>query len=398
MNERLRYTIESSPVINTHCHHLPGPQQKDTSLDTLLRWSYNSWCMIPWDDTPASRHELCRQLQGNTYFYWFEKALQELCGLSSPLDEHSWDDYDRRVRELSADDGFHWRVMRETCRYRHVLWDPYWAPNTKNEYPGFYTPVYRVDMFLFGYSLKAHDHDGNHPLHACGWEKMPDTYDGYLALIEKEIAAAVSRGCVALKIAAAYDRSLDFRDVSPERAGRLWNKDAATPEEIRDFQDGTFHYICRLAEKYRLPVQCHTGLGALEGSRAMELLHTIRAHPRVPFVLFHGSYPWMQDVLALLHCCPNVYADLCWLPLISTSACRRFLREYIEVCSMDRITWGCDTWNSFDSLGALRAAQKAVGGVLDECIIEGLLSENAACAYAEHIFYRNAESIYRLRS
>lgn len=388
--------LESQPIINTHCHHLPSEKQLRTSLDYLLKYSYNSWCMISWDQTKESRDEFCRKMQGNSYFYWMEKALQQICGRKDPLNGDTWDLYDRQVRKLSEDTQFHMDIMKNECKYQYVLWDPYWDTNTENEFPGFYMPVYRIDMFLFGYALDAHDHDGNHPQRICHWSQWPKTYPEYLAKIEEEVAAAKQRGCFALKNATAYDRTLCYQEVPMSQAEVAWNRSDPSLEEIRAFQDHVFHHICNLAEKYDLPIQCHTGLGALNGSNALQLRSTIKAHPKVKFILFHGSYPWMGDVLALLQSQPNVFADLCWLPLISISACKRFLREYIETCSMDRITWGSDTWNSFESYGAVLAVREVLSTVLAECVSDGILSGQTAQQYAKHILHLNAKEIYGL--
>lgn len=386
------------PIINTHCHHLPATEQIHQSLDSILCSSYNSWCMLSWGETSDAREEFCRQMQGNTYFYWFEKSLQMLCNIPEPLNGSTWPLYDAAVQALSSSPSFHLDVLQNKCRYQYVLWDPYWNTNTENEYPGFYTPVYRIDMFFFGYCFEAHDHDGNHPQKICQWTQWPKTLGEYLDKIEGEIAAAKNRGCVALKNATAYDRTLCYQAVSLQEAEKAWGNSNASLQEVRAFQDYVFHHICYLAEKYQLPIQIHTGLGALDGSNALQLRSVIKRFPHVKFVLFHGSYPWMGDVLALAQCFPNICLDLCWLPIISTSACKRFLREYIETCSMDRITWGCDTWNSFESFGAVLAAKEVLSSVLADCVTEGLLPIQSAEQYAQHILHTNANTIYRLET
>ena len=60
----------------------------------------------------------------------------------------------------------------------------------------------------------------------------------------------------------------------------------------------------------------------------------------VKFLYDHSYCNWMDDLLGLLHSYSNVYADLCWLPLISTSAAKRFLREALEIGGSNRILWG----------------------------------------------------------
>lgn len=91
---------------------------------------------------------------------------------------------------------------------------------------------------------------------------------------------------------------------------------------------------------------------------------------------------------------PNVYADLCWLPLISTSAAKRFLREALEIGGSNRILWGCDTWTSEESYGAVLAFRRVVSEVLSEMCQEGYLSCEEACYTAGQIWRGNALKLF----
>lgn len=102
----------------------------------------------------------------------------------------------------------------------------------------------------------------------------------------------------------------------------------------------------------------------------------------------------LDDLLGLLHNYPNVYADLCWLPLISTSAAKRFLREALEVGGNNRILWGCDTWTSEESYGAVLAFRRVVAEVLSEMCQEGYLSCEEACYTAGQIWRGNALKLF----
>lgn len=102
----------------------------------------------------------------------------------------------------------------------------------------------------------------------------------------------------------------------------------------------------------------------------------------------------MDDLLGLLHSSSNVYADLCWLPLISTSAAKRFLREALEIGGSNRILWGCDTWTSEESYGAVLAFRRVVSEVLSEMCQEGYLSCEEACYTAGQIWRGNALKLF----
>ena len=169
----------------------------------------------------------------------------------------------------------------------------------------------------------------------------------------------------------------------------------ATPEEIKAFQDYIFDQICKYAAERDVPVQCHTGLARLNKSNAMWLKPIIDQNPDTRFVIFHGSYPWMDDVLALVHNYPNVYPDLCWMPILSPSATERFQEELLELGNASKICWGCDTWMAEDSFGALLAARHVFAKLLSRKVEEGFMNEEEAKALISDILYNNAKKIYK---
>lgn len=114
----------------------------------------------------------------------------------------------------------------------------------------------------------------------------------------------------------------------------------------------------------------------------------------VKFLYNHSYCNWMDDLLGLLHSYSNVYADLCWLLLISTSAAKRFLREALEIGGSNRILWGCDTWTSEESYGAVLAFRRVVSEVLSEMCQEGYLSCEEACYTAGQIWRGNALKLF----
>ena len=168
----------------------------------------------------------------------------------------------------------------------------------------------------------------------------------------------------------------------------------ADAEEIKAFQDYIFFEICRIAADRNVPLQCHTGLGKLEKSNAMQMQEVIAGNPDTKFVLFHGSYPWIQDVCGLIHNYPNVYADICWLPIISGNACETLLKELIEVGTTNRVMWGCDTWTSEESYGAMLAGKNVLAEVFSQYVDKGYLSQFDAQEYIDCILYKNAEKLF----
>ena len=72
--------------------------------------------------------------------------------------------------------------------------------------------------------------------------ELPDNLQDYVEWVKKWILRKKSEGCVALKIALAYERSIHFEKVTPEQAERIFilKEEDITPDDISAFQDYLF--------------------------------------------------------------------------------------------------------------------------------------------------------------
>lgn len=174
-------------------------------------------------------------------------------------------------------------------------------------------------------------------------------------------------------------------------------KDTLSAEEVKAFQDYIFDQICKIAAEMELPIQCHIGLGEINKTNGMQMRDVIQNNKETKFVLFHGGYPWLEDIYGLTHYFRNVYPDLCWLPLISTSAAERMLEELMEISTADKICWGCDTWTSQESFGALLAFRHVLAKVLTKKIAEDYLSISSAKEFIDLVLYSNAKKLYKIK-
>jgi len=384
-------------TVSTHSHHLPDSAFRDFSLDILLKRSYVDWCGVGFDATQAGRRTYLDKVRHKSYFIWLQKSIMALYGIDKPLSADTWEETSRRISAAHRDKAFHLRVLKENCRYARVILDTYWEPGDDNGHPELFSPAFRVDPLFYAYSLSAKDHDGNNPSAMYGLP--PDNLDDFLLWVRQLVIKKKRQGCVAIKAALAYDRGLAFHVVPKAKAAKAFTPgaDAVTKEDIVNFQDYLFHYICALSAEFSLPLQCHTGLGQLTQTGALALKESIEANPQTKFVLFHCSYPWTQDISALLHNYPNVYPDLCWLPILSPTAAVKTLHELLEVGTADKVCWGCDTWTSEESYGALLAFRRVLVKTLEEKVSDGYFSMADARQVIDNIMENNAMGLYGLR-
>ena len=377
-NELYCYAAEI-PVISTHSHHNYHQAFEDFSLEALMRTTYPGFRGQRFDEESWAQYFERSACCSDSF--WLHRALGDLYLDGAALNLSNYKLADLRLREAYAQDPwFHEKIITEICRIETLILDEHRDPGSDHALP-FVRPALRVDWALAADSRAEALLGG-----------MPSTLDGYLDAVDRFILGRIARyGVVALKLASAYERPLDFAAVSREDACTAYAGDRG-----RALGDYVMQHICRLAARENLPVQIHTGLGQLDRTRAMNLLPLIRRNPDVRFALLHCSFPWAEDALALAYTCPNVYLDLAWIFTLSDSMARRFLREALDFVPLDRFTWGCDTWTAEEGLGALMAVREGLAAEFAARIGEGRMDLPSAYRAIEMILCDNARNLYNL--
>lgn len=252
--------ISDHKIRNTHSHHLPEQAMVDFDLDKLINNTYLQWQQVTPGTTAESRNAYLEKTRYKSYFVWLQKAIGELYGISEPITAQNWDQISDQIRKAHQNPDFYMDVLKNKCKYQKVIVDTYWNPGSDNGRPELFTPAFRLDLFFLGYKKGLRNHDGVSLEENFG--ELPDNLQDYVEWVRKWIIQKKSEGCVALKIAMAYERSLHFEKVTREQAERVFRlkESDITQEDIRCFQDYLFWKICEIAAEVSLPLQCHTGM------------------------------------------------------------------------------------------------------------------------------------------
>lgn len=383
------------PVINTHCHHYNDEEFVGFTLKKLINESYVAWVNPIPDDVEVPSQEWFDRMLCNNVFYWLERGIQQQYDTKLKLTRENFTTLSSMMEKAYRNPDFHLELMNRNG-YRRILFDCYWNPGSDNGHPEIITPVFRVNMFFYGYSQESACHNGFNPIKRFGMEE-PEDIDDYCQKVFEVLKTARKNGSVALKSALPYDRGLNLVDWEKSDANHAFlrcMKGTGELQDIEKFQGYMLARLCEMAAQLDLPFQMHTGLGKLVHSNAMWLQPFIESHPETKFVLLHGSYPWTDDMLALCHHYRNVYPDICWMPVLSTAFAERFLDDLLETSRADGICWGCDTWTSEESCGALLAARHVFAGLLSKKVVAGRIDLNDAMKVVRMIFFDNANRLY----
>jgi predicted TIM-barrel fold metal-dependent hydrolase len=232
---------------------------------------------------------------------------------------------------------------------------------------------------------------------------------GYEEAMFELIKQAKSQGVIALKDQSAYRRVIDYDLPTRSDAERIFNKMLINPRnqlawyEAKPLDDYLFHQFMRFAGELRLPVQIHTGHMAIIRNRvdkanAAHLASVIELHPEVQFDLFHGNWPYMDDLLFLGKNYPNVTLNLCWLHMIDPLYAQELLKRAVMTVPHSKIFgFGGDYLHLPEFAAAhLTLAREVISAALAELVECGWLGEGEAVRVAADWLYNNPNCFYHL--
>ena len=398
--EDIRAEVDLLEIISTHEHNLVPEPGVPVTLEYIFQHSYVDWCGVSPGETRERREAFLHKIGANSYYRWLLFALQNLYGFEGELTPENWDEVSSRITRAHEDPGWYFEIMAEHGRIRRAILDAYWDPGSDNHHPEYYSPTFRVNPFVMSYGPRVRDHNGNNAFDIFSKHNMEvKDFGDYLGALEALLNLRKSMGCVALKSALAYDRSLDFDEVPRGVAKDVFDEQGCgvSPAEAKAFGDYMFYFIAERAGELDLPLQCHVGLGRIGGSNPMNLVPVIEKYRKTKFVLFHGGYPWFHQIGGLLHNYENVYADLVWLPIISPTAAISALHEWIEVAqTSEKLSWGGDAWTPEEVYGGTLSIRHVISKVLAEKVAEGYFDRETALRLARQILSENAGRLYEI--
>lgn len=382
--EEFEEYLKGKKVFNSHSHHMVDSEYKDMSLSKVLETSYCTWmAAVPQNAEELENYIL--RFGTNSYFRWLFKAIEELYHI--PFKAENYDALNEAIAKAHQQENWHLQILTDYCHYEKIIIDHFPNPGYDLGHPELFQPTLRCNMFACCSNATDLDHNGNNPFTYLG--RVITDFDEYCQEIQKKIQQYKS-----IKLALAYDYGNDILCFDKERALKAFHNLNATATEKKDYYDYMSYLVCQMAGECGVVVQIHTGLGTLNRTAPIYLRKLIEACPEAIFDLFHGGFPWMDDLLALLHNYPNVVADTCWLPLISTESSRQFLRNILEVGDCHRILWGCDSFAAEESYGAWLAGLEMLSSVLADMTTEGVISKDYAFYIADRIWCENGKKFF----
>ena len=337
-----------------------------------------------------------QKIQNTGYAKGILAATSNLFNIDT-IDEHTYQPLSAALQE-SRKPGWYDHVLHEKAGIDFCIVDNGMMPMDN---PGFY-PTVRFHRFVYVADRTAL----NRLEYSTG--RSITCLDDLMDAMAMDMAQKKKSGMRAIKIMLAYRRSIFFDNVEKTEAERVFDRLFTHPnanlswEESKPMQDFMQHAVIRAASDLDLPIQVHTGMqtgsgNVIANSRPSLLTNLFMRYQRARFDIFHAGYPYHSELAVLTKNFPNVYANLCWLPIISPWMAERVLNEWLEVIPISKIfAFGGDYTIVEGALGHAIITRQVVANVLDEKITRGYFSEEQAMDYAARILSKNAREFYAI--
>jgi hypothetical protein len=413
---RLKQHLDSIPAIDTHDHlwpfdRLPGyvetEQGRGMNLASLWRNSYFTWIhrIRPWQDRmkfddwwKTAKHDF-DDARATSFYRYQLPAFADLYGVDfDRITDEQARELNRKIFENYKDQKWLYHVITERANIELMFNDPYWARFAfKNEYP-FAVGVLNVTTLVRGFHESEFKNPLDSPFDFARKQKLRlESLDDYLLVLDKLFQEARQSGCVCLKSTLAYQRTLQFEDVTKPRAAAIFGKPRSelTPADVKAFEDFIMWRLVELSAKHELPFQIHTGQARIQGSNPMLLVDLIEANPSTKFILFHGGFPWVGETgVILMRHSSHVWIDSVWLPTLSYSTAKRAFHEWLEIMPSTRIMWGADCNHAEGIYGATEWTRRCLAEVLAEKVARRELREEHARRIGKQIMRNNALALF----
>jgi hypothetical protein len=232
--------------------------------------------------------------------------------------------------------------------------------------------------------------------------------DDYLEGFENLLKKSIDFGIVCMKDQSAYNRPIDYKYPARAEAEAIFNLIISDPRhmcgtlEMTILGDWLFHHFMRMARKYDLPVQIHTGHMAgirndIAKTNAVHFIPVMELHSEVRFDLFHGNWPYMDEFLFIGKNYPNAYLDLCWVqcidPVYSIELMKRAL---VAVPHKKLMAFGGDCGCPETAIGYLVMARDNVACALSDMMDIGWIHMAEAKEIAADWFFNNPNEFFKL--
>jgi len=232
--------------------------------------------------------------------------------------------------------------------------------------------------------------------------------DDLVTAAQRHISQAHAEGAVALKVAHAYERTLQHDKVTSADAERLFNRifdhlgEGLSWAEAKPLQDYMLHKCVQATMENNMTIIFHTGLqnrgnNLIVNTNPTLLSNLLLEYKQARFDLYHAGYPYARECGVLAQYFPNVWVDLVWTHIVSASGTRQILRDWLDLIPANKIIgFGGDLRHVELVYGHLYEARRNIVQVLAERVERGDDTMDEAIRIAQFLLHDSPAEAFNL--
>jgi uncharacterized protein len=369
-------------IIDNHAHpFLPEKENKDAT-------SYWTTSLLP---------ENVQYIQNLLAFRKMTKCLGQLLGLDTKTDIKSV--WECRQKTYAKDPNRYIKALFENAKIENVFVDIGYPTKSISGYdvnptdfarlvPSKIKVIVRIEPIIM-------------ELAGSGLTYI-DFIDAFRQELEKQIS---TYDTVALKTAIAYFTGLKINNpgsAEVRQSFKAYMDDPNRFDQAGPLFNKLVHETFKIAKKYDLPVQIHTGFGNaplldLTKSNPLLLFDLLADENcrETPIILLHAGYPYVRETTYLTNNYPNVFIDLSQVTQFIGVGLSELLTQVLSMAPINKILYGSD------GLGAPELfwwpaihAKESLKQALLTLLSKDLITNKDADEIAVRILRQNAIELY----
>ena len=407
--------IEAIPVIDSHEHLYTEAEHIDSNIDVLSLIDHYTIDDLRAAGCPPEvaekivdpkgeitpRWELLEpywpKIRNGSYARMWTRTLKDLFDCQE-MSAAALAEATEKMRQANQP-GWYKQVLKDRCNISVCILDQCSRTDCDCE---LFVPVIHATQFIEARTKQQVEElsaTTDHPLHCL--DDLVGAAQGYISHVRAE-------GAVALKVAVAYQRTLQFDKVTRAEAERLFNRifdhlgEGLSWAEAKPLQDYMLHKCVQAAMENDMTIIFHTGLQAggqniVTNTDPALLTNLFLEYRGARFDLFHAGYPYARECGVLAKYFPNVWADLAWVHIISAAGTRQILADWLDLVPANKIIgFGGDVRHVELVYGHLYEARQNIAEVLAERVVRGDDTEEEALRIAQFLLHDSPVEAFKL--
>jgi len=420
--------ISSLQIIDCH-EHLPATEDKiDRSMDFLMAsMHYVKEDLISSGMNPETLYEMVVRNKAVGILdkwkliepYWnlcrntgYLKAVRKSAGILFGADDISADnieELDKKFREYMAGDCYN-DMLKKRCKIKKAIRN---AVSEQND-EGTGDPEYFIDSYPLLKYIAPKSTGELQTIFSMVNNEITG-FEDYLAAVKIDLEEKIQKGAYIFKLASAYIGPIDLGTYDKNTARMQFEKEIrrirvfmheipipAAFDNLKEFNDYMTHFVLRILNQHSCVLQVHTGIQAgngniLKNTNATLLSDAFMTYRNIKFDIFHISYPYQNELVAMAKMFPNVFVNFAWTHIISPNASVETLLECYDTLPVNKILgFGGDYLYVSNLIGNLTIARENIAKSLAIAVEDDRFDILEAKSIAFKILYDNPAQLYRI--